>query len=547
MHSIKHTAILPLCLSCLLVSCGGGSGVGLRSIMVSPGSASVAAGFTQQYSAVGNYSDGSSIPLTNAEWTTSDTAVATLDTAGLATALKQGTVTITASLGLVSKTALLKVGPPIPLKLNIVPANAKVLIGAAPSTKLASILTYSDGSISDVSTSSTWSNTNSFIASINSSGNVTPLRPGWTGASATNGTFSANTGFTVLAKPKYLYFTTDEGQNAFAATIDSNTGQPQIGGLIPTGVTNQVFPCPTSDPLNQFLYVESATVGTGGAIVGGELQTYRIDPATGALSTVAGSPFFSAPSGCVDFEPSGKFGFVTIGVNSATFLVTYSRDVNTGILTLANSANLGAVPTRTAIDPLGKFLYIGASFDGFNTTFGLGFSIDSTTGTLTAIPGSPFTLSKDGGTFTFHPSGNYLYVANSSGQSIDTYSVERSTGALTLINTMQTCINPTPLRFSPDGGFAYTTCSMTPAHVLSPSLETFAVGADGALTHLGSVPTLALVSDLTVDPSGQFLYLSTAAPYILFSTVDANGVAQTVEGFGTQPNPSLSNVVVGGS
>jgi len=435
---------------------------------------------------------------------------------------------------------------PVPLTLSIVPANPKVFIGTAPSTKLASILTYSDGSTRDVSTSSTWSNTNSFIASIDSSGNVTPLRPGWTGVSVTNATFSANTGFTVLAKPKYLYFTTDEGQNAFAATIDSNTGQPQIGGPIPTGVTNQVFPCPTTDPLNKFLYVESATVGAAGAIIGGELQTYGINPATGALTAATGSPFSSAPAGCVDFEPTGKFGFVTIGVNSATLLATYSRDASTGILTLVNSANLGAVPTRTAIDPLGKYLYIGASPDFFNTTLGLGFTIDSTTGTLTAIPGSPFTLSKDGGTFTFHPSGNYLYMANSNGLSIDTYSVERSTGALTLINTIPTCINPTPVRFSPDGGFAYTTCSETPSHVFSPSLESFAVGPNGALTHLGSTPTPQLASDLTVDPSGQFLYLSTTFPDIFFSTVDAHGVAQTVEGFGTQPNPSLSNVVVGG-
>jgi 6-phosphogluconolactonase (cycloisomerase 2 family) len=467
MRSIKLKVIFPLCLSCLLVSCGGGSGV--------------------------------------------------------------------------------DIGPPKPLKLNILPANAKVFVGAVPPTKLVSILTYSDGSTSDVSTSSTWANTNAFIASIDNSGNVTPLRLGWTSVSATDGAFSANSGFTVLAKPKYLYFTTDEGANAFSAVIDPNTGQPQIGGPIATGVNNQVFPCPTTDPLNQFLYVESATVGTGGAIVGGELQIYKIDPASGGLNIVPGSPFSSAPAGCVDFEPTGKFGFVTIGVNGANFLVTYSRDPATGILTLVNTANLGAVPSRTAIDPLGQYLFIGASSDGFETTMGLGFSIDSSTGTLNPVPGSPFTLSKAGGTFTFHPSGNYLYMSNLNGQSIDTYSLARSTGTLALVSTIQTCINPSPLRFSPDGGFAYTTCPMTSTHVFSPSLETFAVGADGALTHLGSTPTPDLVSDLTVDPSGQFLYLSTAAPFILFSTVDANGVAQSVQALGTQPNPSLSNVVVGGS
>ena len=544
---MKRTPIFLFCLAWLLVSCGGLSGLRLRSLIVSPGSASVAAGFSQQFSAVGKYSDGSTMPLTNVVWTTSDPTVATIDASGMATTLKPGTVTITASFALISKTALLDVGPPVPVTLAILPANDKVFINAEPSTKLSSTLTYSDGSTSDVSASSIWSDTNSFVATVDGTGNVTPLRQGWTSVSATNGTFSANTGFTVLAKPKYLYFTADQGQNAFTAIIDSSTGQPQIGQPTPTGVMNQFYPCPTTDPLNQFLYVESATGGPDGSIVGGELQIYGIDPATGALSVAAGSPFSSASAGCVDFEPRVKFAFVTTQVNSATFLVTYSRDANTGILTLLNSANLGAVPSRTAIDPLGTYLYFAASTNHFETTMGFGFSIDPSTGTLTPVPGSPFTLSNDGGTFTFHPSGNYLYMANLNGQSIDTYSLARSTGALALVSTIQTCINPTPLRFSPDGGFAYTTCSETSEHVFSPSLESFAVGPDGALTHLGSVSTPDLVSDITVDPSGQFIYLSTAAPYILFSTVNANGVAQTVETFATQPDPSLSNVVVPGS
>src|ERR1700722_16196393 len=438
----------------------------LQSVSVAPQNASVAAGLTQTYTATGSFSDGSAKAITAVTWSVSNAMLATVDSTGLVTTLKQGTVVVTAASGSISNTASLNVLPPIPLALKIVPANDHVLIGSSASTKLSAILTYSDGSTTDVSSMATWSNTNSFIASIDSSGNVTTLRSGYTGISATNGAFSVTTGFTVIAEPRYLYFASASGRLASKAIIDSNSGQLHMAGYVRSGVNNDVFPCPTTDPLNQFLY-----------IAGGNLQTYGIDPISGSLTPVTGSPFLSAPAGCVDFEPTGKYAFVTVNINGATLLETYSRDTNTGILGLANSADLGAVPTRAAIDPLGQYLYIGASTDFFNTTIGLGFRIDSSTGTLTALPGSPFKLSNLGGTFTFHPRGSYLYMANANGQSIATYSVARSTGALTLSSTLSTCINPTPLRFSPDGAFAYTTCSITPpAHTLSPSLESFAVG-----------------------------------------------------------------------
>lgn len=517
----------------------------LQSLGVSPQNATVAAGLTQQFTATGGFSDGTSKTVSTVTWSVSDQTLATVDSAGLVTTHRQGAVIITAASGSISNTAPLSVGPPVPAALNIVPANDKVLIGAAAPTKLSAILTYSDGSTADVSTAAAWSVTNSFVASIDNSGNVTTVRTGYTGVSATNGSFTANTSFTVIAEPRYLYFGSASGLLASKAIIDANSGQPYMAAYIPSGVTNStVSPCPTTDPLNQFLYVGAYV--SASPVTAGEIQIYRIDPISGALSPVTGNPFSSSPVTCIDFEPTGKFGFATIGVNSATFLATYSRDTSTGDLTLANSANLQAVPTRAAIDPLGQYLYVGVSTDGFNTTSGIGFSINLSTGALTTVPGSPFKLSNLGGTFTFHPTGNFLFMANSNGQSIDTYSVARATGALTFTSSIATCVNPTPVRFSPDGAFAYTTCSMDANHNVNPSLESFAVAPNGALTHLGSTSSLVLAADITVDPSGQFLYMSTIQPYVLAAAIGANGVAGPVRRVGTQGNPSTSNVVVGG-
>lgn len=92
----------------LLASCGsGGSNSNsettpppkptLQSITVSPQNASVAAGLTQQFTATGNYSDGSSAALSTVSWSTSDATVATINSAGLVNTLKQGAATVTIS------------------------------------------------------------------------------------------------------------------------------------------------------------------------------------------------------------------------------------------------------------------------------------------------------------------------------------------------------------------------------------------------------------------------------------------------------------------
>jgi hypothetical protein len=104
----------------LLLSCGRSApkppaNPTLQSITVSPQSATVAAGLTQLYDAVGNYSDGSSRSLTNVKWTTSDTTISAANLNGLVVAVKQGTATVKATLGPLTATSTLTVGPPTEL------------------------------------------------------------------------------------------------------------------------------------------------------------------------------------------------------------------------------------------------------------------------------------------------------------------------------------------------------------------------------------------------------------------------------------------------
>src|ERR1700751_1192904 len=91
----------------------------LTSIQVTPADPSAAVGAAQQFSAIGNYSDGSTADLTStARWSSSNTEQASITNSGLATAAAIGRPQITATSGAVSgSTALIIVsaaGPSTP-------------------------------------------------------------------------------------------------------------------------------------------------------------------------------------------------------------------------------------------------------------------------------------------------------------------------------------------------------------------------------------------------------------------------------------------------
>src|ERR1700733_5747533 len=555
---VHFTCLLLLSVLGFLVSCGGGgssssSGTNsaptptLQSITVSPPNTSVAAGLAQQFTATGTYSDGSSRVLSGANWSTSNATVATVNSAGLVNTMTQGTATIAAASGNVSNSASLIVGPAIPTSLSVLPAKSSVTIAATTPTKLSAILTYSDNSTIDVSITATWSVTNPFTASVDNAGNVTVLRAGYDIINAASGTFTASTVFVVTAQPRYLYFMGDSGGAASKSIIEPTSAQLRMAGDIPPETDDSAgFPCPTTNPSQNFLY-GGASIDNGG--LSGEIQIYNLNPVTGTLTPLSGSPFAQAyPLECLDFEPTGKFAYAADSINGSTNLLTYSADAQTGALTLLNAVNLPGGPTGAAIDPIGKYLYVAVFSSDFSTASALGFSIDSTTGALTPIPGTPFPLSNVTGTFSFHPSGNFLYMANSNGSSIDTYSVDRSSGKLTAASTIATCINPSTIRFSPDGGFAYTTCTMDAAHDSnSPSVESFAIGSDGSLTHIGSAASSAVPLYLTFDPSGQFLYVTGDARYIQVFQVGSDGAARFARQFGAPLSRPVAMVALGGA
>lgn len=181
-----------------------GTAAVLKSLAISPTSASVAAGRSQQYTATGTYSDGSTQNLTKAvAWSSGDSTVATIsnaaDSAGLASTSAPGETKIkAASSGISSDEATLTVTDAVVTGVAVKPANQT--IGNKTSLQYTATLTYSDGSTVDTR-EVTWSSSDTAIADISnasgSEGLATAKAQGTVTITATSGGFSGNTQLTV--------------------------------------------------------------------------------------------------------------------------------------------------------------------------------------------------------------------------------------------------------------------------------------------------------------------------------------------------------------
>ena len=114
------------------------------------------------------------------------------------------------------------------------------------------------------------------------------------------------------------------------------------------------------------------------------ISGFSVDPASGVLAPLTGSPFPLPVSHYIATDQTGAYLYVTSGAG----IVGYGVEATTGALTalpgfpVAAGANAYAI----TIDPTNQFLYV-ADDGAANIT---GFKLDASTGALTPMSGSPF-------------------------------------------------------------------------------------------------------------------------------------------------------------
>jgi len=186
---------LVLCL--LITSCTSSvSPLTLESILVVPVNTSIQPGETQQYMAIGAYSDGSTANITgDVTWTSSDSATASIDAVGLARAKAEGDTAITATLDGISGSASLTVIVPVLESISVAPQSALVQVGST--RQYTATGTYSDGSETDITSEVSWESSDEAVATINAEGLATAVAVGEANITATLEGISGSTPLTV--------------------------------------------------------------------------------------------------------------------------------------------------------------------------------------------------------------------------------------------------------------------------------------------------------------------------------------------------------------
>lgn len=197
----------------------------------------------------------------------------------------------------------------------------------------------------------------------------------------------------------------------------------------------------------------------------------------------------------------------------------------------------GLSPQAIAIDADSRFLYV-ANQTGDSIT---GWSIDSGTGALTELPGSPFgsfagavdlVTSRSGATDVL-----YVVAKNEATNTVRALRIEAS-GTLAEIDAEPAVASPDSLAVAPGGDFLFV------GGDTNNDLARFAIEADGTLTSLGAVHGMApvLFGADSMAPAQQ------GASRFLYVADDQGGVAQMeINGDGSLTNLAPSAVPTVGS
>ncbi|WP_162932305.1 Ig-like domain-containing protein [Solimonas sp. K1W22B-7] len=173
----------------------------ISSVALTPATANVGRGGTQKYTATATLSDGSTSDVSSlATWTattttpvtTPATTVATISNVGLATAREIGKARIEATVSGFTPTPVEMVVTAATFKeIQVDPAAANVPRGLTQQLTATSVLT--DGTTTDITATANWSSSNEAIATVSTTGLVTPVANGSATITARDGLLRTGT------------------------------------------------------------------------------------------------------------------------------------------------------------------------------------------------------------------------------------------------------------------------------------------------------------------------------------------------------------------
>ncbi len=400
------------------------------------------------------------------------------------------------------------------------------------------------------------------VLSVANGGALTPV----TGSPFTSGLSTSN------ARSLAIWPATVCPQSSFVYTNDNIVGANTVSGfsVAPTGSltllpgspfstggtglpanTSPFFATPriVASPIGEFVYAANGASN--------DVSVFLIDPSSGHLTSVSGSPFATASTGGGDLAlavtPDNKFLFA--GDSLADEITVFSIGAGGALSIVAGSPYI--VPTATGggtinamnVSSDGKFLALTVP-GGTNAVdmYGIGAN-----GTLTAVSGSPFSPSGGAAGLEFSCPASTLFLSDANGN-IDTEVEVDSvapTGALSPVSgspfifTNQG-INSNVGILSPNGLDYYV------SNQYSGQITGLSVASNGGLTPLGGSPFAtgfasgcpfpgACATGMAINQAGTLLFLASESPELAVLNVANGGTLTPATGSPFTSGVSTSN------
>jgi 6-phosphogluconolactonase (cycloisomerase 2 family)/uncharacterized protein YjdB len=541
----------------------------LVSIGVTPATPSVAVGSTQQLVATGIYTDNTTQNLTSVvTWTSSKTSVGSVSnaagTSGLVTAVSEGSVTVTASLGSVSGSTTLAVTGATLLSIGVTPVNPATSVGLT--TQFTAMGVYSDNTTQNLTAVVTWSSSDATLASISNAsgfdGLATALSIGSVTVTATLGSVSGSTSLTVTSVALVSISVTPANPN-----IANGTTQQLVatGTYTDNSTLNLTSSVAWTSSTTSMVTVSNAA-GSNGVATGAALGSATISAAFGNVSgsttlTVTAATLVSIA--VTPANPSAAVGLNTQLTATGTYTDNSTRNMTSGVVwsssdptvvTVSNNSGAGAHGTNglaTALQQGSVTIVAMRGTVSGSTTLAVTpatlVSIAVTSATLGIVTGTTQQFTAIG-TYTDNSTQNLTTSATwtssvatvasisnapgslglaTAGSGAGTTSISAALGALTsAAQTLTVSLPPAE--------YAYVADSNTSL------LTEYSVGASGALTEIASIGTGSNPQNVAIDPTSRYVYVVNQDETVSEYAVGAGGALnpiRSVSTFGVGPGP----------
>jgi Bacterial Ig-like domain (group 2) len=353
----------------------------LVSIAVTPANPTIGSTGTEQFTATGKYTDSSTQNLTTmVTWSSSQTNIATISniagTNGRATAVANGTTTIQAMLGSVQGSTVLTVSA-ITLQVIVVSPQNPTISDNGATQGFTATGHYSDGSTQNLTSSATWTSSNTSVASVSVAGVATSATLG-SGVNAAftsiQATVGSTKGVSILSVTNH---TSNSGGFAGVFTQHNDIGRTgqnlSESALTPTNVNTATFGKLFAQSVDGYiyaqpLYVPNVTIGGSThnviyvATEGDSVYAFDADSNTG---TNAGLLWHAS---LIDTAHGAAAGATTVNIQ---------QDLDSGCTDLVPQVGITSTPV---IDPSSGTMYVEAKSKENGNYIHRLHAIDITTG-----------------------------------------------------------------------------------------------------------------------------------------------------------------------